>query len=99
MNLNQAIEIVRLSDPAGKDVDAENRIVSGQFYKRVPENLIGGWDEARKSKYFLRMKAALAEKQVWVIDANLAPDPTARGWNLRFFVDACERKNILPDMH
>lgn len=91
MQLEEALRIVRQT-PWGKDIDDPQRVVSGAFFAPVPRERISGWNDPERAVYVSKMIEVLKGKQVWVIDAPLIPATGVRGWNLQFFVDACERR-------
>jgi hypothetical protein len=78
--------------PFGKEVDDPQRDVSGAFYESVPRERIGGWNDPNQAEYVSKMIMVLKGKQVWVIDATVIRAKGIRGWNLHFFVDACEKR-------
>ena len=91
MQLEEALQIVRRA-PFGESIDDPQRNVSGTFYESVPRERIFGWNDPNQVKYVAKMIAVLKGKQVWVIDAIVVPAKGVRGWNLQFFVDACDKR-------
>jgi hypothetical protein len=94
MKMTEALQIIR-QDPIEKEIDDTQRTVSGKFIRGVPRERILGWNDPKRGEDVLKLFAYLKDKQVWVIDAPLIQGPGVRGWNLQFFVDACDRKLLM----
>jgi hypothetical protein len=94
MQLEEALQIVRLSNPWGRDIDDPRRRLSATYFSGVPEGRISGWGDSDGATYVSKMVDVLKGKQIWLVDAPLIPARGVRGRNLQFFVDACDRKML-----